>query len=113
MISYTGQVVPLRNYLAVIYPNCFQPKGSRTCKRPLAIGIKNAILRDFPHINHAVLSEVLKCWGLGVLKDGNMVVGRPRVDLIGNEIGRVEQKHIDFYKGLKASFKRKANANGA
>lgn len=108
MISYMGQVVPLRNYLAVIYPNCFSPRGSNVPKRPLKIGILNDILRDFPHMEQPVLREALRCWGLGVLKQGNMVVGAPRIDLIGNQIGVVQQKHVDFYRTLKRSFRRKA-----
>lgn len=107
VISYKRQVVPLRDYLAAVYPNCFTRKGSGLPKRPLAIGIYNDILRDFPHMyrDRHVLNEMLKCWTLGVIKDGNFVIGARRIDLIGNEIGEVSQKDVDHWSRIKENMR--------
>lgn len=104
--TYFQTVLPMRNYLAAIYPNCFTAKDSGIKKRPLKRGIHLDILRDFPHMDKHDLKTTLHAYGRGVCNDGLMVVGTPRIDLIGNEVGEVVQADVTYYQSIKQRFNR-------
>ena len=76
-----------RELLVKTYPNCFAGKGKP--KRPLAVGIFEDILNQFPEIGFKRLQEALDDYTSGPTYLKSIVDGAERVRLDGSCLGVV------------------------
>jgi ProP effector len=80
--------------LANRYPNCFSSEVWRP-HRPLALGIREAIVADGIELNEGELGRVLGFYCRRVMYLRALIAGAPRVDLQGMAAGFVSTEHAE------------------
>lgn len=76
-----------RELLATAFPDCFAPAGAE--KRPLALGVHDAVLAALPEIGRRRLAEALADYTSGPTYLRHVVEGAERIGLDGAPAGLV------------------------